>query len=108
MNPSKTPRYGNDAPEADALAAKIVKMLDNSFRQKENYRGGKYRVGYWSMTIHAGFGRLTGSTPNGRKAGENFASGITPVSGATPHLTPALNSLAKLPAEALSSGVAST
>lgn len=106
MNPSKTPRYGNDAPEADALAAKIVKMLDDSFRQKENYRGGKYRVGYWSMTIHAGFGRLTASLPNGRKAGENFASGITPVSGATPHLTPALNSLAKLPAEALSSGVA--
>lgn len=106
MNPAKTPRYGNEDPEADALAAKVVKMLDESFREKENYRGGKYRVGYWSMTIHAGFGRLTGALPNGRKAGENYASGITPVSGATPHLTQALNSIAKLPAEALSSGVA--
>ena len=39
------------------------------------------------MTNHAGFGRLTGALPNGRKTDENFASGFTPVSGVTPCLT---------------------
>jgi formate C-acetyltransferase len=105
-NPEKTPKYGNEHPDADAIAAKVVTMLDDAFRAKQNYRGGKYRVGYWTMTIHAGFGRLTQSLPNGRKSGENFASGITPVSGATPCLTKALNSVGKLPAQALASGVA--
>jgi formate C-acetyltransferase len=44
--------------------------------------------------------------PNGRKANENFASGITPVSGVTPYLTPALNSVARLPVRCLADGVA--
>lgn len=105
-NPEKTPKYGNEHPDADAIAVKVVTMLDDAFRVRENYRGGKYRVGYWTMTIHAGFGRLTRSLPNGRKERENYASGITPVSRATSSLTKALNSVAKLPAEALSGGVA--
>jgi formate C-acetyltransferase len=105
-NPEKTPKYGNEHPDADAIAAKVVTMLDDAFRAKANYRGGKYRVGYWTMTVHAGLGRFTRSLPNGRKAEANYASGITPVSRATGNLTKALNSVAKLPAEALSSGVA--
>ena len=48
------------------------------------YRGGRYTVGYWTMTIHAGFGRITEALPSGRKNGESFASGITPVSGSAP------------------------
>ena len=47
-----------------------------------------------------------GATPNGRKAHENFTSGITPVSGVTPYLTKALNSVANQPVRCLSSGVA--
>jgi pyruvate formate-lyase/glycerol dehydratase family glycyl radical enzyme len=105
-NPEKTPKYGNEHPDADAIAAKVVTMLDDAFRARQNYRGGKYRVGYWTMTLHAGLGRFTGSLPNGRKARENYASGITPVSGVARNLPKALNSVAKLPAEALSSGVA--
>lgn len=58
------------------------------------------------MTIHTGVGMLTEALPSGRRAGENLASGITPVSEATPCLTAALNSVAKLPAEYLSSGIA--
>ena len=63
-------------------------------------------VGYWTMTNHAGYGRLTGALPNGRKAHQNLTSGFTPVSGVTPYLTPALNSVAAMPARCLSSGVA--
>ncbi|MGO9566334.1 MAG: pyruvate formate lyase family protein [Desulfomonilaceae bacterium] len=105
-NQGKTPKYGNEEQAADAIAVAVVTMLDEAFCKRLNYRGGHYRVGYWTMTIHAGFGRLTRSLPNGRLPQENYASGITPVSGATRNLTKALNSVAMLPAEALSSGVA--
>ncbi len=102
----KSPKYGNDDPAADANVEWLVKLLDGSFSNRKNYRGGHHRVGYWTMTIHAGIGKLIGALPSGRKAGENLASGITPVSGVTPTLTKALNSVAGLPSEALSSGVA--
>jgi formate C-acetyltransferase len=102
----KSPKYGNEEAVADANARWLVQLLDKAFAKEENYRGGHYRVGYWTMTNHAGFGRLMGAMPNGRKAGENFTSGITPVSGVTPSLTQTLNSVAKLPAKCLPSGVA--
>ena len=106
INPEKTPKYGNEDPVADANVTWIIKLLDRVFGEKMNYRGGTYRVGYWTMTNHAGFGRLIKALPNGRKAHENFSSGITPVSGVTPYLTKALNSVAKQPAECLANGVA--
>ena len=106
MDPGKTPKYGNDDAVADANVSWIVELLDREFGEKVNYRGGRYRVGYWTMTNHAGFGMLMGALPSGRKAHENFTSGITPVSGVTPYLTKALNSVAKQPAPCLSSGVA--
>lgn len=105
-NASKTPKYGNDHPAADGNVRWLVTMLDRVFGAIRNYRGGAYRVGYWTMTNHAGLGRLMGATPNGRRAGESFASGITPVSGMAPDLGNALNSSASLPAASLTSGVA--
>lgn len=105
-NETKTPKYGNDDKLADDNVKWVVELLNSAFGAKENYRGGRYRVGYWTMTNHAGFGKLTKALPNGRKAHENFTSGITPVSKVTPVLTKALKSVAKQPAECLSSGVA--
>ena len=105
-NPGRTPKYGNDDDEVDEIVTWIVKTLDSQFRAKENYRGGRYRVGYWTMTKHAGFGRLMGAMPSGRRAGANFTSGITPVSGVTPDLCSALRSVAKQPVGCLSGGVA--
>jgi len=105
-DPQRTPRFGNDHPQADANAVWLIRMLDEAVKGRLNYRGGRYRVGYWTMTNHAGFGRLMGATPNGRKAGENFSSGLTPCSGVTPFLIPALRSVAKLPPEAITNGMA--
>jgi formate C-acetyltransferase len=102
----EAPKYGNDNEMADSNAIWVAELMDKVFGEKENYRGGRYRVGYWTMTNHAGFGRLMGATPNGRRDGENFTSGITPVSGVTPSLTAALSSVAGLPAKYLSSGIA--
>ena len=100
------PKFGNENPLADHNVLWLVEFLDQEFSKRQNYRGGNYRVAYWSMTIHAGLGRMIGAMPNGRKKGENFASGITPVSGATLFLTATLNSLAKIPAVHISGGVA--
>ncbi len=105
-DPEKTPKYGNEDPAADGTVTWLLELLDGLFGAKESYRGGRYRVGYWTMTNHAGFGRIMPATPNGRRARENFTSGFTAVSGATPHLTAALNSAAKQPARFLSSGIA--
>ncbi len=105
-NPARTLKYGNENPAADRIAGWLASKLDEIFGRKVNYRGGRYRVGYWTMTNHAGFGRLMRATPNGRRDHENFASGLTPVSGVTPSLTKALRSVASLPPELLSNGVA--
>ena len=105
-NHAKTPKWGNEDPRGNGNAEWIVRMLDGRLSAERNYRGGAYRVGYWSMTNHAGFGRLMGALPSGRKARENFSSGFTPGSAMTPQLTPVLNSVAALPAAALSNGVA--
>ncbi|MCD6499797.1 MAG: hypothetical protein J7M25_16005 [Deltaproteobacteria bacterium] len=105
-NPEQTPKFGNEDPTAEQTAKWLVTAIDEIFGSHENYRGGRYRVGYWTMTNHAGFGRITGATPNGRLAGQNFASGITPVSRETPALTPVLNSVGSLPSARLANGVA--
>ena len=59
----------------------ITHMVQEIFYKYRTHRGGRYLTGYWSMTNHAGFGMLTKATPNGRKARESFASGITPCPG---------------------------
>jgi pyruvate formate-lyase/glycerol dehydratase family glycyl radical enzyme len=100
------PKFGNEEPKADQNALFVADTLDRAFSRRENYREGNYRVGYWTMTMHAGFGRVTRALPNGRGKGENFASGITPVSGVTPYLTKTLHSVSSLPASYQSSGAA--
>ena len=106
MDPKRTPKYGNEDALADETVIWLTELLDKEFGSRKNYRGGHYRVGYWTMTNHAGYARLTKALPSGRKSYENFASGITPVSGVTPCLTQALNSVARLPVQGLSNGVA--
>ncbi len=59
----------------------LTKIIQDVFYKYRNHRGGRYLVGYWSMTNHAGFGMLAQALPNGRKSGAPFASGITPCSG---------------------------
>lgn len=105
-DPRRTPRFGNDDPQAEGNALWLAAMLQAAVKDRRNYRGGNYRVGYWTMTNHAGFGRLMRATPNGRKAGESFSSGLTPNSGVTPSLTAALSAVAKIPPEAVTNGMA--
>lgn len=93
---NRTPKYGTDNPAAVKNSQNLIRFLYNLYQSKTNYRGGKYRPAYWTMTNHSGQGKLTGALPNGRKAGEPFASGITPVSGAAGELTTCLRTIAAL------------
>ena len=106
VNPQRTPKYGNENPFADRIALWLAGLLDRLTTERINYRNGYYRPGYWTMTNHAGFGRLMQATPNGRRSGENFTSGMTPVSGVTPELSKVLNSIASLPSQLMSNGLA--
>ena len=89
-------KFGTDSEEAADVANRVIDILHTEFQKKENYRGGRYQVGYWTMTTHAGWGKLTGALPSGRKKGEVLPSGITPVSGQAPNLTATLRFVAQL------------
>lgn len=103
---NRTPKYGTDAPIARKNARNLTAFLFDTYQAHVNYRGGRYRPAYWTMTNHAGQGRLSGALPNGRKANRVFASGITPVSQAATDLAACLNAVAELDALHLPGGVA--
>jgi len=100
------PKYGTDQPAAVKNSQNLVRFLYDIYQSHTNYRGGKYRPAYWTMTNHAGQGRLTGALPNGRRAGEPFASGITPVSGAAKDLTACLRTVGSLDSLSIPGGEA--
>ena len=103
---NKTPKYGMDDEIAKANSQKLIRFLYDFYQRHVNYRGGKYRPGYWTMTNHAGQGKLAGALPNGRKAYQVLASGITPVSQAAPELTTSLRMIGGLESKCIASGEA--
>ncbi len=100
-------KYGTDNDNADALGVELVELIDSFFARHKNPRGGKYHVGYWSMTLHTGLGKLTGALPNGKRKQEALSSGITPCSGSQSRgPTASLSSTSKLPCNCLTNGIA--
>jgi pyruvate formate-lyase/glycerol dehydratase family glycyl radical enzyme len=79
---NKTPRYGNDDDAADELMKKVFEMYFAAVDGRPNMRGGRYRINLLPTTVHVYFGKMTGATPDGRKAGEPLSEGISPVQGA--------------------------
>jgi pyruvate-formate lyase len=106
MARNSSEKFGTDSKLAAVNARWLMDFIHQKFQSQENYRGGRYTAGYWSMTNHAGFGRLTGALPSGRNRGESFASGITPVSGTSGALTPCLNFVAGLDHRQITNGQA--
>ena len=96
---NKAPKYGTPHPVAAEMSQKLIDLGYDVFNNQKNYRGGNYRVAYWTMTNHAGYGSVTGALPSGRKANLPFSSGITPVSQIDTRLTTSLNSVAALNSE---------
>ncbi len=103
---NRTPKYGTDDPIAVKNSQNLIRFLYDFYQSHTNYRGGKYRPAYWTMTNHAGQGKLSGALPNGRKAYKVFASGITPVSQAAHELSTCLRNVGGLDSLCIPSGEA--
>lgn len=103
---NRTPKYGTEDPIAVKNSRNLVRLLYDTHQGHINYRGGRYRPAYWTMTNHAGQGKLSGALPNGRSAYSVFASGITPVSQAAGNLTSCLNAVAFLGSSYMPGGMA--
>ncbi len=93
---NRTPKFGSDDRIARENARDLLEFLYDTYQGHVNYRGGKYRPGFWTMTNHAGQGKLCGALPNGRKANRPFASGITPASQAIGDLASCLNAVGEI------------
>ncbi len=79
---NRAPKYGNDDDYADMLARDVFEAYFNVVDGRPNTKGGQYRVNLLPTTVHIYFGRVTGATPNGRKAGLPLSDGISPSPGA--------------------------
>jgi formate C-acetyltransferase len=103
---NRTPKYGTEDPIAVKNSRNLLGFLYETYQGYTNYRGGKYRPAYWTMTNHAGQGKLSGALPNGRKAHRIFASGITPASQAARDLAACLNAVGGIDAQLIPGGEA--
>jgi formate C-acetyltransferase len=79
---NRTPRYGNDDDRADDIMRRLFDAYFDAIDGKPNTRGGAYRINLLPTTVHIYFGRVTGATPDGRKAAEPLSEGVSPVQGA--------------------------
>ncbi len=82
---NSTPKFGNDDDYADALAQAAFEAYFDAVDGRPNTKGGHYRVNLLPTTVHIFFGRITGATPDGRRAGDPLSDGISPVQGADRH-----------------------
>jgi len=92
--------FGNQEAETDGLAARIIERFDAILKRRKPYRGGVYILGTLAggENMHIEFGRITGATPDGRRAGDPVADSIGGAQGRDRSgVTALLNSVASLP-----------
>ena len=75
-------KWGNNDPEANALAAKIVRAASAEINFRPNSRGGCFTLSGHNARQFICQGEKTGATPDGRKAGEEFSKNLSPTMGA--------------------------